>query len=355
MMTTPPIEASISKVAATLQLPPLSLLVVGEGVAADRQRVDVVLEISGTGFPTRRFAAEYKRQWTPQQVAMAVSQARTYAQATGLLPMVIVPYLSEERLLELEAQGVSGLDLCGNGVVTVPGKYTIFRTGKPSRFKSSAPIKNIYRGATSLVARSFLLTPTYTSVNALADAIRSRGGVVSQGTISKALAALEEDILIGRGKEGLRLLQAQKLLELLERNNEPIKATREFVGRSSLELPALMARLTEGAAEADILLAATGTSSTPHYISFAMESVAALYCSNISSLLDGLDAQETNRFPNLRLLETDEPIAFFDRRPDAGGYPWASPLQTYLEMLSGDPRLKQSAPALRENLLKGGS
>ncbi len=354
MTIAPPFEADLHEVGTVLQMPPLSLRVVSE--SPSKQHVDILLEISGKGLPTCRFAAEYKRQWTPQQIALAVSEARSRAQVLGLLPMVIVPYLSEERLLELEAQDVSGLDLCGNGVICVSGKYLLFRTGKPNRFKSSAPIKNIYRGATSLVARSFLLTSTYPGANALAEAIRSRGGVLSQGTISKALTTLEQDLIIARGKDGIRLLQAQKLLDLLEHKSEPVKVTREFVGRSLLELPALMIRLTERAREAGIAMTATGVSSTPHYLAFTMEPGVAAYCGDISALLDGIDVQETNRFPNLQLLETDDPIAFFDCRPDdAVGYPWASPIQTYLEMTNGDPRLKQSAPALRTNLLKGGS
>ena len=57
----------------------------------------------------------------------------------------------------LEREGVSGLDLCGNGVVTVPGEWLVYRTGKPNLYPQSFPIKNVFRGASSLVARVFLL------------------------------------------------------------------------------------------------------------------------------------------------------------------------------------------------------
>ena len=159
---------------------------------------------------------EFKGQSAPSYLAGAIEQVRAYTAANpDLLPLVIVPYLGPKALERLIAAGVSGLDLCGNGVINVPGQWFVFRTGEKNRFPSSLPIKNIYRGASSIVARVFLLRPNYQSVNEVRDEILKRKGDVSLSTVSKVLKALQEDLIISRNDE-IRLLQPERLLEQLQ-------------------------------------------------------------------------------------------------------------------------------------------
>ena len=61
--------------------------------------------------------------------------------------------------MKLEAEGVSGIDLCGNGVIVVPDQLLVLRTGFPNRFRWEGTIKNVYRKNSSIVARVFLLVP----------------------------------------------------------------------------------------------------------------------------------------------------------------------------------------------------
>lgn len=358
-MVKPPLETDIASELAVATLPPLRFQPVttegyrkGTSPSPAGERPDAVLEACAERMPPARFAVEYKRQWTPKMLAAAVAQAQQYARQSGLLPLVVVPYLSEEWLLELEERGVSGLDLCGNGVIIVPGKYTVFRSGKPNRFTTSAPIKNVYRGATSLAARALLLQPTFATVNALSEFILSRGGVVSRASVSKALQGMEEDLMISRRNGVIRVLQPDMLLGLLARNFQTVEPMREIVGRIPLPLPELRQALASKAKTRTIAVCATGVSSALRYATLAMEDTAALYCEDAESLIEGLSFEETKRFPNLRLIETRDPLAFFDARPDQDGYPWASPIQTYLEMATGEPRLKQSAEAVRDAILR---
>ena len=78
-------------------------------------------------------------------------------------PMLIVPYLREKQLEQLAEEQPSGIDLSGNGIVCIPGKLLVFRTGKPNKYPDSAPTKYAYRGTTSLVARTFLCRPSFGS------------------------------------------------------------------------------------------------------------------------------------------------------------------------------------------------
>jgi len=54
--------------------------------------------------------------------------------------MIVTPYLSPERLNELEERGISGVDLSGNGIVVIPGEMFVRRTGEPNRFPTGRRI-----------------------------------------------------------------------------------------------------------------------------------------------------------------------------------------------------------------------
>jgi len=70
---------------------------------------------------------------------------KSFSLPNDYLPMLFMPFLSDRQLQELEREGLSGIDLCGNGVVIVPGTIAVFSSGRKNRFPSSVLIKNIYR------------------------------------------------------------------------------------------------------------------------------------------------------------------------------------------------------------------
>ena len=133
------------------------------------------------------FTGLYVRDATPKRIAEAATQVSDIARRENRLPLLLAPYLSGELLLELEKQSLSALDLSGNGTIKAPGKFSVFRTGLPNRFTTSRPLKNVYQGTSSLVARAFLFTPNYASVSKLQEEIVGRGGVISLPTVSKSV------------------------------------------------------------------------------------------------------------------------------------------------------------------------
>ena len=120
----------------------------------------------------------------------------------------------------LQEQQVSGIDLSGNALILVPGEILVSRTGAPNKFRRSGVIKNVYRKNSSIVARVFLLKPQYDSITEVMDEIKTRGGSVTQATVSKVCSSLDQDLVIERTKgksprtRSLRLIQPEKLLEL---------------------------------------------------------------------------------------------------------------------------------------------
>jgi hypothetical protein len=351
-----------------VSFPPFSVtLRPEEEYALAEGRADAVLELAW-GARSRMFAIEYKTSSTPAMIRFAAQEARRLSRPPLLWPMVLCPYLSEERLEELEREGVSGLDLCGNGVVTVPGEWLVRRAGKPNLYPQSFPIKNIFRGTSSLVARVLLrpgwLNYDYGAVSEIRKEIENREeeqmkrreGVVALSTVSKVLARMEEELIVGRQSGPIRLLQPDKLLQRLVENYRPPKVTRRFLGKTRLgtQASALVDEQLDWARQNGVCLAFTGMSSAEQYVSMPRDPTISLYCTDVAALLErlgGNNVREQDRFFDLELLETDDRTVYFDlNRKMVGRYPFAPPLQSYLELATAGKREQDTAEQLKRLL-----
>ncbi len=296
------------------------------------------------------FAVEYRRRATPQALQEGIRMVLAGDRPAGTYPMVIVPYLSENHLNVLQQAGVSGVDLCGNGIVSVPGRLHVYRTGQVNRFPHSAPIKNVYRGVSSTVGRVFLTEPGFESVTRVRDAVWRRGVDVSLPTVSKVLKVLQEDLIVSRDGGEIRLLQAEKLLDRLAENFKAPEVRRCHRARTPCDRAELLQRLNEQAGRYEVHWALSGIGSAPRYSVRAAPEILSIYCTDQHRLLTGIEARETDRFPNLEVLETSDRVVYFDRRWE-DGCPWASPVETYLELLHGDKRERETAEQVRQIIL----
>jgi hypothetical protein len=313
----------------------------------DVRIADLVIRISWDGV-SRRFVAETKTRSIPSELDRAVEQARRSAEATGLPPMVIVPYIAERQMQTLIKRQVSALDLSGNGLIILPGSLLLVRTGKPNRFPESLPARFAYRGSTSIVPRAFLLRPSYESVKQIGEEIKSRGGQVALSTVSKALTRMEEDVLIRRDERGIRLVQPEELLERLATNFRSSRSCREFDLRTELPIDEIFRLCPE-----DVELTLTGTSSMSQYAVGGRGDTPAVYCSRASKLRGAIGAawNETDRFADLRVIETRDKELYFDAQTSPDGVVFASDIQTFIELSAGDKRDQQMAQQVRERLL----
>jgi len=312
-------------------------------------RPDALVEVSQD---RRRwkFLAELKAASTPQAFNNAIAAIQPAAAKAKFLPMIIMPYLSHENIVCLGVKGISGLDLCGNGVVTIGSELFVARTGQPNLYPRSEPIRNVYRGDSSLVGRAFLIKPTYNAVGEIVTTVKRGGGDISFATVSKVLKTFEADLIVGRSAEGIRLLQADKLLDELAANYRPPKVVDRYVGKVALNESELIQAL--GRSEARLVL--TGAASAARYSVLAREPIVAAYCTvapkDVLSAL-GANFEETDRFPNVDLAFTRDGLPYFDSATE-DGVPYASPVQTYLELMSGDKRQRGTAGQVREYVLR---
>jgi hypothetical protein len=381
----------IARLSKDLSFPPLVTVrikqepVTREGAGSPPGRSDLVIDFAWRG-TEREFLAEVKSRSTPRVIDEAVHRAQrlvNLSRVPGCYPLVVVPYLSTDALSSLADANVSGIDLSGNGVVIVPGEWFIYRTGAPNRYPSSAPIKNVFRGTSSLVARVFLMRREYGSVNEIYEEIKRRGGEITLPTVSKALKALQEELVVGRdtrplmeqaarrqmiignstvGSVGenlgplafdelrstqskIRLLDPGRLLELIERSyRRPVGQRRmqgKFAGGRSVGLAAMSANADEAS------IRVVGDDPTRYAIIPGGAQALAVYTPSIETLLRGVAFTEDSRFPEVELIETDDQTIYFDRRRTADFY-WISPLETYLILRGAGKREREGAEQMRE-------
>ncbi|WP_394796895.1 hypothetical protein [Armatimonas sp.] len=327
--------------------PPLKITSLESGPSALLQ-----IEHEGKAFT---FATEYKPNWQERAFQAALERATATQQEPGHYPLIVLPYLSEKHLDTLAKNRVSGLDLCGNGLILVPGHWLIRQSGKPNRFRIEQTLRNPYQGKASLVGRTLLQQGTFAKLDDLHAEIVRRGGEASLALVSRAVQRLEEDVVTLRTEGSrVRLVQPEKLLDALVQAYEPRRVRLVWRGKvpePEKALPLLFARAKERGRCAIM----TGIGSATRYAPLAMESTLRLYLSpesDVSSFLSELGAVPGERFPNLEIYAYPDETCFFDGKAGENGVVWASPLQTYLEMKrNGDIRLQESAAAIRPQIL----
>ena len=344
-----------------LSLPPVTLSRYRGTLAASQLFEPALVIEAKTKELSQLYNVEYSSRWTPKAFSSAIARILTSPipkdvrnsrnKGKQVLPLLVMPYLTDDQLSELERKDISGLDLCGNGVLIVPGKLRIVRAGSSNRYPQSTPIKNIYRGNSSLVPRVFLSRPQYPSVNEIKIEIERRNGSIALSTVSKALTSLEEDLIIEKRKGNIRLLQPEKLLEKLSANYQSPTIRKALVGKLTEDQKTFKAKLEKNAKKYNLQICLTGASSTNFYAVMAQEAVLYIYCSELSRLLDGVTVNEAHRFPDVSFSETSEPFVYFDSRFDSD-CPAASPVQTYLELAQGDKREVETSMQVRAKIFE---
>lgn len=340
-----------------VQLPPLTFSSLDDQLdVGEDKRVDAYIEAKWKR-KAARFAVECKALSTPKVFQNSINFLKSLPLSKNFFRMLFMPFLNERQLKELEREGISGIDLCGNCVVVYPGTFSVFRSGGKNRFPSSAAIKNIYRKNSSMVGRGFFVYSDFQTVQDIRATINQRNLLVNRwnkkpmslSTVSKVLKTMVEDLIITR-TETIRLLQPDKLLEKLRENYNP-PVVKE---RIRLKIPennkSILELLSEQSQQLKLPLIASGTSSVTRYTVMQRGDLLTVYCPKVEMLLERLPGSQSDRFPNLELLETEDEPVYFDARQEDGFW-WASPLQVYMELMVGDKRDQETAEQLKSQIL----
>lgn len=217
-----------------------------------------------------------------------------------------------------------------------------------NRFPESSPIVSPFRGNQSIVARAFLRKPEFNNQKEIVGFLRDSGIVPS--TVSKMLAALEENLLISRDPI-IRVVRPDALLDRLRDAYAPY--TRRRVEKVRLiDGESAWARINNSAAGKDVRYV---ISDPQRYTVLPNNSLTRrIITNNINALLNGVEYTVDERFPALELIETDSRTPFFDKR-ETNGYSFTSPIQEYLELANGSKREAEAAVAIRKQILQQNS
>lgn len=305
------------------------------------------------------FEVLYRPSWTQRvfdQVlaeASEIQRTRAALQDPAPWPLVVLPYLNAEKLDRLLQAGVSGLDLNGNALITVDDAWLLRFSGRRNRYTSDVPLCDRYSGKSALVGCTLLRQPVYRTARALHADILRRGGNLSTALISRVLAALSEDVIVGaRPGDKMVLLQPERLLDRLARPWLDRHAKVLWRGRVDETTAAFLPRLFDNARRAGVEAGMTGLGSASRHTHLTLETTAYLYADEAGPLLKGLRAMPGDRFANLEVWARLEAGVIYDAVPDAQGVRWAPERQTYLELQAGDARLQDGAVGLRAAILR---
>jgi hypothetical protein len=328
------------------------LIIRSNDLDADRERhIDALIDVGLPGEESVfRFVVEAKSRATLEAVQAAAAQA-TAAVRDNEWPMVQIPYLAPDRLEYLVRLGVSGVDLCGNGMVLIPNRLCVVRSGQPNKYRDSRQLNNPYRGRSALVARKLLTEPAWPSLNKLVRSIEESGADLSLSQASKAIRALEEELIVLKVGGAIKLQDPMRLLDKLgsEWREPDIRVGKAFrLNKDEMDWTSRFS------SDATLRWATTGESSASRYVVFSQGGPRQIAVSELSRavLLLGGIAESVSNFADLELFETDEPGFFFETTTDEKGVRWASRLQTWLELQAGDARQREAAGDVRRQIMR---
>ena len=347
--------------AGNVALPPFVLKYLGterQNRVEDRV-TDIFIELSWEREKIR-FAVEIKARFTPKVFQNALNQIKRIDLPKNIFPMLIFPYLGEEQLEQLEKEKVSGIDLCGNGIIVVPEKLLIVRKRcKKTVFRHTALSGIFIRKIVSMATRVFFVKSQFKTVKEIHNNINACKLLVEQwnvkpmslSTVSKVLSTLEEDLIISR-VDGIRLLQKDTLLDKLAQNYNVLPQAQRRVRLKVSVTGGLLNNLVGKCSVAlNLPIVATGKSSVNQYATMQQDDILSVYCPQVDRLLERLGGSQTERFHNLEIVETETEFFYFDSRKKKK-FCWASPVQTYLELITGDKRDRKTAEQVRRFILQ---
>jgi hypothetical protein len=294
----------------------------------------------------------YQPSWMTQQFQQSIDIAKKTPNT-----LVILPYLDDEKINSLETAGLSGFDLCGNFIFRASGVF-LRATGQPNCFHIVQELQNPYLGKAGLLARALLLQADFAQITEVLRFIEARDGKLSRDTVTLAADALERDLVLHspgqwskRQGRPLRLASRKLLLKRLAQAWSGVTATVLWRGRIKGDMAALHQQLFANAKQQQVKAIVAGVSSCNHYGAAITDSLFSVYAQDASVLLEGMVSEQTERFPNLEIIQIPDITVLFDPLVK-DGINWSSLTQSYLELATHlDPRLHSYTDDLYQQLL----
>jgi len=317
---------------------------------------------------------EIKRSFTPRLLEEIAPWIRRLKALRGDVSIAVIPpALSPQAQAFCIENGIDFLDLAGNVFINVPGKFTLQRSGvrAPSELlatSDNARTVNVFSGRFSRVLRVLLEQPKVWTVTEIAGELESesrrfanRGAGqnidfrISQGSISKAVNGLEEQLWIRRRGTSIIVPEPKRLLEQwAERYKERYRWRLRSSFQTGNPFGTEIAALAEGiGALVDVPYTFTGavaTTADAPYIDIDVVEVFVLDDGQKTARLRELKSQGGNRPPIRAVFPYDAGVFMYTRK--IGAALVVSPVQAYLDLYARGGRDLKQAEYLLNNVIQ---
>lgn len=291
---------------------------------------------------------------------------------TDVALAVIAPVLSPQAQELCLQNSIDFIDLAGNISINVPGKFTLHRSGMksravmPSRLDSQRNT-NVFSGRSSRILRVLLEKPQAWSITGLArelaaESLRFRETAppgaqlkfeISLGAVSKAIASLEEQLLVRRRDGNIVVPEPTRLLaqwaeKYKERYRWRLRSSFQTSNPFGRDLDAISAGIQELAPGTYAFSGAMAASTEAPFVDIEVIDIFLTLTDNDSALRN-LKAQ-TSLGPALRFIYPyDEGVIMYARR--VGNALVVSDVQAYLDLYArGGRDLKQAEVLLNSSI-----
>lgn len=343
----PPFQMRLEEVLSANTKSNVKLFLEGEIDAEELLKADWILELEWEN-EKKRFLVEYKSVGTPKKLEQGIAQLKNYAdKLSGKNVLLMAPFLSEDNLERIRKEGLNAIDFSGNGIINVPGDWFVYRTGNENKYPTSAPIKNVYQGKSSLVGRVFFAEQEFEKVKEVKGKIEECGGEISLSTVSKVLKQMDEDMVIKKG-DTIELIRPEVMLDNLSKNYDPPKVIQSL----EVKIPEsyVLGRLVRGFYNKELQYAAGGETYYGNLTESQVKEI--LYFSNLEPILNLNFYEKEEKFPNFEFREVRDQRLYFNTQLDGAiQFPRCSPVQTYLDLMKGGKREMETARRIRDDII----
>ena len=295
------------------------------------------------------FALEWKGSGSLGQVALAADKLK---QATGdstrsWIPVVAVPYMGEAGRSYCERAGVAWMDLSGNAGIVAPGLYVQI-LGHPNRYRRPGIPESAFGPKGSRIARWLLMHPT--AILRQRELASATG--LDEGYTSRVVRKLIENRFVAREREGIRVRDADRLLDAWREVYRFDKHTPLPGHIAAVSGDGLAHAVARTLAQNDVPYAITGLAAAWAWTRHAGFRLLTVYlCERPSAkLTTSLGFRRESRGANTWLVVPNDEGVFHGAQP-VNDIRCVHPVQAYLDLKDHPERAREAADELRSRRL----
>ena len=308
---------------------------------------EVDLHVSAAGHV---FVVEVLRAASPGVLVARAPHVVAAARRRGrkVLPLLVVPFMSDVGRKVCEAASIHWFDLSGNAHIVAPGMRIII-DGRPNRFRRPGRPANIFAPKSARVVRWLLENDG----RALMQREIARATDMTEGFVSRIAARLEDESYVLRGPNGALRVKDPALL--LDAWREAYRFDKHVILRGHVAArsgDALARLVSDTLVEGSVKHAATGLTAAWQMTHFAAFRIATFFITEAPSdeLRERLGFREDERGANLWFVVPND-VGVFHGAETRGGLRCVHPVQAYIDLKAHPERATEAAEALRTELL----